>query len=254
MKITFLGTGTSQGVPIIGCDCAVCTSPDPRDKRTRTSALVETGNLTLLIDASPDLRWQMLNFHNRRKLDAVLLTHEHRDHVGGLDDLRPFIFENGKPMDLYGHPRTLEAVKCLFFYSFEKELYPGAPEFNLHPIENKPFEIQGLTIIPVLVKHYKLDIYGYRIGDFAYITDAKEIPGQELEKLRGVKVLVINALRRKLHYSHFNLDEALAVIDLLKPEKAYLTHISHRLDTYAALQAELPENVSPAYDGLSIEL
>ncbi len=253
MRLLFLGTGTSQGVPPIGCDAPVCLSTNPKDKRTRTSAIVEVENTVLLIDASPDLRFQFLNYYNRRRIDAVLLTHEHRDHVGGLDDLRPVIFAQRKPMDLYGHPRTLDAIKCLFFYSFAEERYPGAPEFNLHPIENKNFSINGIEILPIKVKHYKLEIYGYRIGKLAYITDAKEIEPAEMDKLKGVEVLVINALRRKMHYSHFNLDEALDVIKYVQPRQAFLTHMSHRLGFHDELERELPENVHPAYDGLSIE-
>ncbi len=254
MKITFLGTGTSQGVPVIGCTSPVCLSPDPRDKRMRTSALIQINDTVLLIDASPDLRTQFLKFYNKTHLDAVLLTHEHRDHVGGLDDLRPIIFRQNRPMDIYAHPRTLKALKCLFFYSFEKELYPGAPRFNLHEISTKPFEINGIQIQPIRVWHYTMDIFGYRIENFAYITEAKKIDQDQLEKLQNLDLLVINALRRKLHYSHFNLDEALQIIEYLKPKQAFLTHMSHRLGFHAELEKELPGNVHPAYDGLTVEI
>ncbi len=254
MKITILGTGSSQGIPIIGCDCPVCTSSDPRDKRLRPSAVVEDQDTVLLIDASPDLRQQFINFYNKRRIDAVLITHEHRDHVGGLDDLRPIIFQQQRPMDLYAHPRTLNAIKCLFFYSFQDDLYPGAPQFELHPIDNKPFKVKNLEITPIRVMHYKMEIFGFRIKDFAYITDAKEIPPEEYDKLQGVKVLVINALRTKPHYSHFNLDEALQAIEKINPQKAYLTHMGHFIGTHQQLLDTLPQPVQPAYDGLVIEI
>ncbi len=254
MELTFLGTGTSQGVPIIGCTCPVCTSSDPRDKRTRTSALVKTDNTVLLIDASPDLRYQLLKYHNQRHIDAVLLTHEHRDHVGGLDDLRPVIFEQGKPMDIFAHPRTLKAIQCIYYYSFEEKPYPGAPKFNLFPITNQPFKIKGIEIIPIRAMHYTMEIFGYRIGQLGYITDAKYLAPDEIEKLKGVKVLVVNALRPKLHYSHFNLDEALELIDKVKPGKAYLTHLSHKFPPHKEFAAALPKGVEPAYDGLTIQV
>ena len=254
MKIIIMGTGASQGVPIIGCNCDVCSSTDERDKRMRPSVIVQKDNTTLLIDASPDLRTQLLKFYNKRDIKAVLLTHEHRDHVAGLDDLRPIIFSQKKPMDIYGLQRTLDALKCLFFYSFEQDLYPGAPQFNLHYIDNKEFIIGGITVIPIKLMHYKMEIRGYRINNFAYITDAKYISQSDMKKLKNLDVLIINALRRKVHYSHFNLEEALEIIDELKPRKAFLTHIGHFLGKHSELLKELPDNVEPAYDGMLIEV
>ncbi len=254
MRITILGTGSSQGVPIIGCQCPVCTSTDPKDKRLRPSAIIEKDDTVVLIDASPDLRTQLINYYNKRHIDAVLITHEHRDHVAGLDDLRPIIFTQQKPMDIYAMDRTLDALKCLFFYSFQEDLYPGAPQFSLHKIGLDAFDIGSLHIIPIKVMHYQMEIRGFRIDNFAYITDAKYIPPGEMEKLQGLDVLVINALRRKIHYSHFNLDEALETIQRLRPGKAYLTHMGHYLGRHQDLLRELPDNVEPAYDGLVIEL
>ncbi len=254
MRITILGTGSSQGIPIVGCDCPVCTSTDPKDKRLRPSAIIEKNDTVILIDASPDLRTQLVNFYNKRHIDAVLLTHEHRDHVAGLDDLRPIIFTQQKPMDIYALSRTLDALKCLFFYSFQEDLYPGAPQFDLHPIDLQPFDVGDFHIIPIKVMHYKMEILGFRIDNFAYITDAKYILPEEMNKLRGLDVLVINALRKKLHYSHFNLDEALQTIRKLRPQKAYLTHMGHYLGRHQDLLKLLPHNVEPAYDGLVIEI
>ncbi len=254
MKITILGTGSSQGIPIIGCDCQVCSSTDPRDKRLRPSAIVEKDDTVILIDASPDLRTQLIKFYNSRHIDAVLLTHEHRDHVAGLDDLRPIIFTQKKPMDIYGLRRSLDALKYLFFYSFQEDLYPGAPQFDLHPIDLDPFDVGPLHIIPIKVMHYQMEIRGFRIGNFAYITDAKYIPPEEMDKLHGLDVLIVNALRRKIHYSHFNLEEALETIENLRPRKAYLTHMGHYLGRHEDLVREMPYNIEPAYDGLVIEL
>ena len=254
MKITFLGTGTSQGVPIIGCDCHVCESTDLRDKRMRSSIIVETADTTLLIDASPDLRTQLLNYHNKADIDAVLITHEHRDHVGGLDDLRPIMFRQKRPMPLYAEERVVEALKCLFYYSFQEDPYPGAPQFDVHLIDDKPFSIKNTEIIPIRVWHYKMPILGFRIGNFAYITDAKRVEAEEREKLGGVETLVVGALRRRIHYSHFNLDEALDFIEKINPTQAYLTHMGHFLDTHQNLLKQLPANVKPAYDGLVLEL
>lgn len=248
--LTFLGTGTSQGVPIIGCHCGVCRSRDPRDRRLRTSALLSVGGMHIVIDAGPDFRYQMLR-EGVEDLDAVLLTHPHRDHVGGLDDVRPFNYYQKRPMPVYGNAHTLEAVKRNIAYAFDEHPYPGAPQFELHEVETEPFEIGSVEILPIRVLHYKMPINAYRIGDLTYITDANRIEPESMEKIRGSRVLVVNALRKEPHLSHFSLSEALALIDEIRPETAYLTHISHNLG-YAGISAELPANVRLAYDGLRI--
>lgn len=253
MQLTFLGTGTSQGVPVIGCHCEVCRSPDPRDKRTRASVLVRTGDATLLIDAGPDLRQQMLR-EGVEDLDAVLLTHEHMDHISGMDDLRAFSFAHQPPRDMpvYGDPRTLEAVRRVYAYAFSAVKYPGVPQYELHTVGTAPFVVAGTRIQPVTVMHHKLPVLAYRIGGLAYITDGKTIEPGEKEKLRGADVLVVNALRRQVHASHFNLEEALALIDELAPGRAFLTHISHLMGPHASV--ELPARVQLAHDGLSVDI
>ncbi len=253
MKFTFLGTGTSQGVPIIGCNCPVCSSADSRDKRLRTAALIENNGVTVAIDAGPDFRQQMLGA-NVKKLDAILLTHEHRDHVAGLDDVRAFNYLQKKPMDIWGEPRVLEAIQNEFSYVFADYKYPGSPEMNLHPISNSPFAVENLIVIPIRAYHYKLPIFGFRIGDLTYITDANSLADSEMQKIRGTEVLVLNALRKEKHISHFNLQEALAVIDKVKPKTAYLTHMGHQMGFYRDVAKELPPNVFLAYDGLTLEL
>ena len=255
MRITFLGTGTSQGVPVIGCGCAVCTSADAHDKRLRVSVLVETGGKRILIDAGPDLRQQMLRA-GVRELDAVLLTHEHMDHIAGMDDLRAFSFghEPPKPVPIYGDEPTLKAVRRVYEYAFKEHKYPGVPEFDLQTIEREPFNVQGVGVIPVEVMHLRMPVMGFRIGGFTYITDAKTISPEELEKIRGTEVLVLNALREKEHYSHLNLSEALAIVEEVKPRQAWFTHISHWMGTHADTNARLPDHVRLAHDGLVVEL
>ncbi len=253
MKITFLGTGTSQGVPVITCDCAVCKSNDEKDKRLRSSVLIEVDNNTIVIDAGPDFRQQMLR-ENVQKLDAVIITHQHKDHLAGLDDVRAFNYKQKKFMDIYGDFRVVEAVKQEFAYSFSENKYPGVPDINLILVNNSNFKINDTEIIPIQVMHHKLPILGFRIKDFTYITDANYITESEKKKIEGSKVLVLNALRIKKHLSHFNLEEALSIIEELKPEKAYLTHISHYLGLFQEVQEKLPENVFLSYDGLNIEL
>lgn len=253
IKVTFLGTGTSQGVPVIGCDCAVCRSLDFRDKRLRSSVHLQVGGLSLVIDTGPDFRQQMLRA-NVLHLDAVLFTHEHKDHTAGLDDVRPFNFKQGKDMPLYARPHVIEQLKREFAYAFAEHKYPGVPQLKVHPIDHAPFFIEGVKIIPVEVMHYKLPVLGYRIGSFAYITDANYIAPEEKEKLRGLDVLVLNALRRKEHISHFTLEEALALIEELQPCRAYLTHISHQLGLHREVEAELPARVRLAYDGLCVSV
>lgn len=253
MRVRLLGTGTSQGIPIIGCTCPVCTSTDERDHRLRTSALVEVDGLNILIDAGPDLRQQLLRCGVTR-LDALLMTHEHKDHTGGIDDVRPINFLMKQPLNIYGQPRVMKAIRNDYSYAFGPDQYPGVPQLVLNPLQPEPFEVKGVEVIPVKVRHMTLPIFGYRIRNFAYITDASFISETEKKKLKGVKVLVINALRREQHYSHFNLEQALAVIDEVKPERAYLTHVSHRLGKYVEVSAELPENVFLGIDNQVIEV
>lgn len=253
MRLSFLGTGTSQGVPVIGCSCAVCRSPDPRDQRLRSSVLVEVDNRTLLIDAGPDLRQQMLRA-GTTKLDAILLTHEHMDHITGMDDLRAFSFmeEPPVPMHIHADARTCDAVKRVFSYAFQAQSYPGLPQFELHTIGSDPFHAAGVEVLPVEVLHHRLPVQGFRIGGLVYITDAKTIAPAERAKIKDCEVLVINALRKTPHISHLDLDEALAIIADVRPKRAYLTHISHLMGPHADL--ELPQGVALAHDGLQVEL
>ncbi|MDX9882450.1 MAG: MBL fold metallo-hydrolase [Prolixibacteraceae bacterium] len=251
MKITFLGTGTSQGIPIIACSCRVCQSGDPRDKRLRSSILIEIGEQKLVIDAGPDFRQQMLKVQLKR-LDAILLTHEHVDHLFGLDDIRAFNWVQKHPTDIYAEERVQKAIRRVFNYVFANFNYPGVPQMNLHLIENKPFSIGGTEIIPVRGMHYKLPVYGFRIGGMAYVTDVNFLEEREKEKLKGLDVLILNALRKKEHLSHFTLEQALQLIDELNPNKAYLTHISDQMGLYREVSGELPENVFLAYDGMEL--
>lgn len=253
MFVRLLGTGTSQGIPIIGCHCPVCTSTDERDHRLRTSALVEVDGVNILIDAGPDLRQQLLRCGVTR-LDALLLTHEHKDHTGGIDDVRPINFLMKTPLNIYGQPRVMKAIRNDYSYAFGPDQYPGVPQLVLNPLQPDPFEVKGVEVIPVKVRHMTLPIFGYRIRNFGYITDASFISETEKKKLMGVKVLVINALRREQHYSHFNLEQALAIIEEIKPERAYLTHVSHRLGKYVDVSQELPQNVFLGIDNQLIEV
>lgn len=253
MFVRLLGTGTSQGIPIIGCHCPVCTSTDERDHRLRTSALVEVDGVNILIDAGPDLRQQLLRCGVTR-LDALLLTHEHKDHTGGIDDVRPINFLMKTPLNIYGQPRVMKAIRNDYSYAFGPDQYPGVPQLVLNPLQPEPFEVKGVEVIPVKVRHMTLPIFGYRIRNFGYITDASFISETEKKKLYGVKVLAINALRREQHYSHFNLEQALAIIEEIKPERAYLTHVSHRLGKYVDVSQELPQNVFLGIDNQVIEV
>ena len=253
MKITFLGTGTSQGVPVIACNCIICQSEDGRDKRLRTSLLVEAEDQNIVIDAGPDFRQQMLRAEVK-KLDSILLTHEHKDHIGGMDDVRAFNYINKKPIDIYSDERVQRAVMREYPYVFSEHKYPGVPQMNLITIDDKPFQIGNLHIIPVKVHHYRLPVYGFRINDFAYITDANYISEENKKKLTGVKYMVINALRKEKHLSHFNLSEALDLINEISPRKGYITHISHQMGLHSEVSQELPANVELAYDGLVVDI
>lgn len=258
MKLTFLGTGTSQGVPMIGCRCAVCNSADARDRRLRTAAMVEVGKVRIVIDAGPDFRYQMLRT-GVRHLDGILLTHEHKDHIGGLDDVRAFNFVDYPEVhrvDIYAARRTLACVRKDFDYAFAADKYRGVPEIELHEIApDRPFCIRGVEIIPVLGHHSeRFTVLGFRIGGLAYLTDFKRIDPAEEAKLKGVDVLVVNALRLKEHDSHFSLGEALELIARVKPRTAYLTHMSHQIGLHAVTDAILPEGVQLAYDTLEIEI
>jgi phosphoribosyl 1,2-cyclic phosphate phosphodiesterase len=253
VKITFLGTGTSQGVPVIACKCATCQSDDSRDKRLRASVLVEHQDTVVIIDTGPDFRQQMLSARVDR-LDAVIFTHEHRDHIAGLDDIRAYNYLQDRPMDVYAEDRVLRALQHTFPYIFAERKYPGIPQVNVHHIRNEPFSIGGMEIIPVRAYHYRLPVLGYRIGDFTYITDANLIAPEELEKIKGTRVFTICALRKHKHISHYSLSEALEVIKLVSPEQAYLTHVSHLMGSHAQTSSELPGGVSFAWDGLSFEI
>lgn len=252
MKITFLGTGTSQGVPVIACECNVCHSEDQHDNRLRTSLLLETEESTLLIDAGPDFRQQMLR-ENVTRLDSILLTHEHKDHIAGMDDVRAFNYKSQDAIDIYAEDRVQKAIKAEFSYVFAEYQYPGIPKMKLIDIIEHGFTVRGIDIIPIRVFHYHLPVYGFRIGNFAYITDANYIPEESKEKLFGVKYLVINALRKEKHISHFSLREAVDFIREISPKKAFITHISHQMGFHAEVSNELPPEIVLAYDGLTFK-
>ena len=252
MRLTFLGTGTSQGVPVIACRCRVCRSGDSRDRRLRTSALLEVEGRNILFDIGPDFRQQMLR-EDVSRLDAILITHAHRDHVGGLDDIRSFNYVQHSKMDVYLNAEARFAIERDYHYIFEPHQYPGLPEADLHTVE-APFRAAGVEVVPVKAMHKDLPVLGYRIGAMAYITDANYMAPAEIAKLKGVKVLVINALRREKHFSHYSLPEALAVIEEVAPERAYLTHMSHEMGLHEEVSATLPPHVALAYDGLKVEI
>ncbi len=256
MKITFLGTGTSQGVPVIACDCEVCTSTDKKDKRLRTSVMIEVQNKVFVIDSGPDFRYQMLR-EKVNQLDAILFTHEHKDHVAGLDDVRAFNFKHDREIDVYAEERVQRALKNEFSYIFSGINYPGIPRVILHDLKNQSINIQGVDVIPIEVKHFKLPVFGFRIADFTYITDAKTISSEEKVKIKGSKVLVLNSLRRADHISHLTLTEAIALAEELNIEQTYLTHISHQLGRHGEVEKELSlckSKINLAYDGLQLEM
>ena len=250
-RIVFLGTGTSQGIPVIGCKCRVCTSLNPKNSRLRSALFFSYKNYNIVIDAGPDFRQQMLS-NAIEHVDAILLTHEHKDHIAGLDDIRPFNFISQKAMDVFAESRVVDSVKKEFAYVFKKDPYPGVPLMNMHTITNEDFTYKSLTIQPLRVYHWQLPIYGFRIDKVAYITDASSIPDETLAKLFDLDVLIINALRIQKHYSHFNLAEALDLVSKVQPKKAYFTHISHLLGDVEEIQKTLPKHVFLAYDGLEI--
>jgi phosphoribosyl 1,2-cyclic phosphate phosphodiesterase len=253
VKITFLGTGTSQGVPLIGCTCKVCTSPDKKDNRLRSSVMIEYKNTNIVIDTGPDFRQQMLR-EKVTKLDAVVFTHEHKDHTAGLDEVRAFNFINQMVMPVYATERVQEALKREFAYIFADLDYPGIPKIQLHTINDDEFAVGDMQIQPINVLHYKLPVKAFRIGNFTYITDANFISEEEKAKIKGSEVVVINALRRNEHISHFTFQEAIDLANELKAKKTYFTHISHQLGTHEEVTLELPEHIKLAYDGLHIEI
>lgn len=251
MKILFLGTGTSTGIPQIGCECEVCKSSNSKDKRLRSSVLISDEDKNILIDCGPDFRQQMLNY-DIKHIDAVLLTHHHYDHISGLDELRSFTYT--QPMPIYMEQNVADSIKRIFPYCFGENRYPGVAQFDIKIIDNTPFEIFGRDIEPVRVMHYNLPILGYRCGNVAYITDMLTISDEEVEKLKSLDVLIINALRKNKHISHQTLQDALNVIERVSPRKTYLIHMSHQMGLHDEVSKQLPENVYFAYDGLQIDL
>jgi phosphoribosyl 1,2-cyclic phosphate phosphodiesterase len=253
LKITFLGSGTSSGVPMIACECDVCTSPDKKDKRLRVSILIETARTQMVVDTTPDFRYQMLRA-KVKNLDAVLFTHPHKDHIAGLDDVRAFNFFLGRTMPLYANQMTIDALMREFAYAFADKKYPGVPDLELNSITEEPFSIGDIPVLPIQVWHMKMPVYGYRFGNFTYITDANRIEDAEKDKIRGSEILVVNALRKEKHISHYTLDEAIALVKELEIPRAYFTHISHQLGRHEEIEKDLPDGMRLAYDGLIVEL
>ncbi len=255
MKIIFLGTGTSQGIPVIACHCEVCRSTDHRDKRLRSSIMIEMDNQRIVIDCGPDFRQQMLR-ESVDSIDAILVTHSHKDHLGGLDDVRAFNYILRTPTPVYATKETQESIRLEYSYAFSGDRYPGVPEIELHSFTNIPFSIGNTRIIPIKAIHYGDNqfVYGFRIHDFTYLTDVFQISDEEKDKIRGSKVVVLNALRKRKHYSHMSLEEALDLLLDLKPERGFITHISHQMGRSKEVSRELPENISLAWDQLAVNL
>ena len=251
LKITFLGTGTSSGVPMIACECDVCSSSDEKDKRLRSSILIESDTTTIVIDTTPDFRTQMLRA-KVKKLDAVIFTHPHKDHIAGLDDVKAFNYFHQQPMKVFANKLTQDALKKEFGYAFSEQKYPGIPDIQLHEIDEAPFFIGDIPVIPILVWHLRMPVLGFRFGEFTYITDANRIDEAEKEKIKGSKMVVLNALRKEKHLSHFTLHEAVDIIEELKIPTGYFTHISHQLGKHVVINQELPSNIQLAYDSLVI--
>jgi phosphoribosyl 1,2-cyclic phosphate phosphodiesterase len=253
VKVTLLGTGTSQGVPVIACECDVCTSQDPRDKRLRVSVLIQDAGKNIVIDSGPDFRYQMLRAKVKH-LDAILFTHEHKDHVAGLDDIRAFNYRQQKALNVYAHKRVHETLLREFHYAFSEYKYPGVPQIKLHEIDKNPFSMDGTDIIPIEVMHYQLPVLGFRVGDFTYITDAKTVSETEKSKISGSKILILNALQKDEHISHFTLDEAVGFAKEAGIEKTYLTHISHKMGKHEDVSKHLPPGIELAYDNMIFDL
>ncbi|WP_111669470.1 MBL fold metallo-hydrolase [Algoriphagus litoralis] len=253
MKVTFLGTGTSQGVPVIGCECQVCKSLDFRDKRFRSSIHLEADGVSLVVDTGPDFRMQMLRA-GIKKLDAVIFTHEHKDHTAGLDDIRPYNFSQQIDMPIFGRRQVLDQIQREYSYIFSVKKYPGVPQVDPIEITENQFQVNGLSVTPIPVLHYKLPVLGFRFGDFSYITDANFIPDESLKLLEGTEILVLNALQKESHISHFTLDQAVEMAQKIGARQTYFTHISHRLGLHERIDRELPEGIALGYDGLELTL
>jgi phosphoribosyl 1,2-cyclic phosphate phosphodiesterase len=251
LTISTLGSGTSSGVPMIACECAVCTSSDKKDKRLRSSIMVQSATTTVVVDSTPDFRYQMLRERVKR-LDAVLFTHQHKDHIAGLDDVRAFNYFQEQAMQVYANPMTIDALMREFAYAFAEKKYPGIPNIELNTIGFESFTIGDISITPIQVWHLKLPVLAYRFGDFTYITDANKIDEAEKEKIRGSKIIIVNALRKEKHISHFNLEEAIALVQELQVPQAYFTHISHQLGRHEEIEKGLPAGMHLAYDGLKL--
>lgn len=251
MNITFLGTGTSQGVPMIGCGCEVCTSDNPKDNRLRSAVWLQNEDTSVVIDSGPDFRYQMLRA-KVQTLDGIVFTHGHKDHVAGLDDVRAYNYWTQKDIDIFANPDTEEILRREFQYAFSNIQYPGLPQLNIHSLTGQDFSVGSMDFRTIKVLHYKLEVFGYRIGDFTYITDANYIAPEEMEKIRGSKILVLNALRHEKHISHFTLNEAIDIAREIGAEQTYFTHISHQLGLHEEINASLPQGMFLAYDGLKL--